>query len=283
MLSLQLKYFENAAKTQNFSKTAQHFEVPTSTVSASIKKLESGMGVQLFDRTANKITLNEYGKILLDAVETSQAAFKKARSEIDRRRKIPSGEIHLLILANRKKINDVLYAFKQLYPEVSFVIKHTLPESISEIKSYDIIVAGDNIVSEHFNKTFWLSEEVFLAVSKSNPLSKRDSIATEEMQNQKFICMHKGSSIRNYMDTFFAQKGIKADTSIECEDPTYLAGYLEMNLGVALVPVIAMKDLIGENIKLLKVDEGIHRITCIYTNKNNSGLVEEFSKMLLKS
>jgi DNA-binding transcriptional LysR family regulator len=283
MLSLSLKYFENAAKTENFSKTAQHFGVPTSTVSASIKKLESTIDVPLFNRTTNKISLNESGKILLEAVEASQAAFKKARSEIDRRRKIPSGEIHLLILANRKKINDVIYAFKQMYPEVSFVIKHTLPESTSEIKNYDIIVAGDNIVSEHFNKTFWLKEDVLLAVNQNNPLSAKESVTTEEMQNQKFICMHKGSSIRNYMDTFFTQKGIKADTSIECEDPTYLSSYLEMNLGVALLPVIAMKGLIGKNIKLLKIDNGLHRDTYIYVNRNNTGLVDQFSKMLLES
>ena len=77
---LQLKYFSHAAKTENFSHTAQKFRVPTSGISASIKKLESEIGVKLFDRTANKIKLNEYGKILVQAVDKSETLFKKAKA-----------------------------------------------------------------------------------------------------------------------------------------------------------------------------------------------------------
>ena len=58
---LQLKYFADAAVTQNFSRTAKSFFVPTSAVSQSIKRLESELGVKLFSRQANKITLNENG------------------------------------------------------------------------------------------------------------------------------------------------------------------------------------------------------------------------------
>ena len=283
MLSLPLKYFESAAKTENFSQTAHTYGVPTSAVSASIKKLEVNIGVPLFDRSANRIKLNEYGKILLRAVETSQIAFKKARSDINRRLEIPTGEIHLLILANRQKVNRVILAFKQMYPEVHFVIKHTHPENTSEMKNYDVIVAGDTVVSEYFKKSFWFREDVLLAVHKNNPLYKKDCIATEELQNQKFICMHKGSSIRIYMDRFFAEKGIRVDTSIECDDPKSFASYLEMNLGIALYPIIAMEGYTIPNIKLIKIDNGLHRQTCVYTNKNASHIAEQFSEMLIGS
>ncbi|MBR2431832.1 MAG: LysR family transcriptional regulator, partial [Clostridia bacterium] len=37
---LQLKYFCDAAETQNFSKTAKKYLVPTSNISQSIKRLE---------------------------------------------------------------------------------------------------------------------------------------------------------------------------------------------------------------------------------------------------
>ena len=76
---LQLKYFSHAAKTENFSHTAQNFMVPTSCISASIKKLETEIGVKLFDRTANKIKLNEYGKILLTAVNQTEELFKRQK------------------------------------------------------------------------------------------------------------------------------------------------------------------------------------------------------------
>jgi len=59
---LQLKYFCDAAKTQNFSQTAKKFMVPPSDISQTVKRLEKELGVALFSRHANRIVLNENGK-----------------------------------------------------------------------------------------------------------------------------------------------------------------------------------------------------------------------------
>ena len=59
---LQLLYFCDAAETQNFSGTARKYNVPTTGISQSIKRLEKELGVLLFDRTSNGISLNKRGK-----------------------------------------------------------------------------------------------------------------------------------------------------------------------------------------------------------------------------
>ena len=59
---LQLKYFYESAKSESFAKTAEKYMVPTSSVSASVKRLETELGAKLFDRSCNRITLNDNGK-----------------------------------------------------------------------------------------------------------------------------------------------------------------------------------------------------------------------------
>ena len=59
---LQLKYFYESANTESFTKTAQRHLIPVSSVSASIKRLEKELGCKLFDRTSNRIKLNQNGK-----------------------------------------------------------------------------------------------------------------------------------------------------------------------------------------------------------------------------
>ena len=59
---LQLKYFCNAAETENLSKTAKKYLVPTSNISQSIKRLEKELGCELFEHSTNKITL----KVVVD-------------------------------------------------------------------------------------------------------------------------------------------------------------------------------------------------------------------------
>lgn len=65
---LQLRYFYESSQNENFAKTAEKFMVPASSVSASVKRLEKELGVNLFNRTSNKITLNEKGYILSEAL-----------------------------------------------------------------------------------------------------------------------------------------------------------------------------------------------------------------------
>ena len=65
---LQLRYFYESAKNENFAKTAEKYMVPPSSVSASVKRLEDELGCKLFDRRSNRITLNENGMQLQNSL-----------------------------------------------------------------------------------------------------------------------------------------------------------------------------------------------------------------------
>ena len=58
---LQLTYFRDAAKLENFSKVAQKHYVAQPAVSHAISRLENELGVKLFTRSGNKVILNECG------------------------------------------------------------------------------------------------------------------------------------------------------------------------------------------------------------------------------
>ena len=277
---LQLKYFSHAAKTENFSHTAQNFMVPTSGISASIKKLENELGVNLFDRSSNKIKLNEYGKILLQAIDKSEELFNKAKADIFDLSQSPFGELKLLILTNRQRVTEALSEFKIKYPKISFNIKHQGILDQSSINEYDIMVTDQNIATDHFDKNFWLREELFLATHKKSRLSEKNTISADELKQEKFICMPKGSSLRGCFDNYFEQLKQKPNIIIECDDPQYIRNYLKMGLGVTFFPAISWNEQISNDIKLLRIDDGLYRDSYIYTNKSSSNIVHLFSQML---
>ena len=93
---LQLRYFFESAKNESFAKTAEKFMVPSSSVSASIKRLEKELGCTLFDRNANYILLNDNGRRFQKTVcgifdELEQATSKLGADKSDDK------EISLLI------------------------------------------------------------------------------------------------------------------------------------------------------------------------------------------
>lgn len=277
---LQLKYFLHAAKTENFSHTAKNFCVPTSCVSASIKKLETEIGVPLFDRTANKVALNQYGKILLCAAEKSEELLNKAKADILDLTKTAPEEIKILILSNRQRVTEVISEFKLKHPETSFIINHQSHTSELDIKKFDVIVSDKNINSSAFLQKFWFSEEIFFAVHKTSAFSKKSSVCANEIKDEKLICMPKESSIRHCMDIYFSENEISPTIVIECDDPLYIRNYLKIGLGATFFPSVAWKNQINSDIKLLKIDNGLYRNSYIYTNKASSQKAHIFSQML---
>ena len=64
----QLQYFKAVAETGKISLAAKKLYVSAPALSIAIANLENELGVKLFDRTNNRIELNEQGKVYLGYV-----------------------------------------------------------------------------------------------------------------------------------------------------------------------------------------------------------------------
>lgn len=278
---LQLKYFQTAARKENITHAAQEYMVPPSSVSAAIKKLENELGVKLFTRTANKLSLNEYGRIFLRAVETADNELNKAKIEMLNLSTVPSGEIKMLILTNRRTVTNIISNFKKQYPNVSFNIKHENYNDYGNYSKFDIIISDQNISSGSFIKNLFVNEEIFLAVHKDNILSDMTNVSVKDIKNQKFIGMSKGCCLREYMDDFFSKNNFNPEYVIECDDPYYIREYVKMGLGVTFFPEISWGGQKDENIKLIKINNGLYRDSFIYLNKDSSETAKIFVDNLI--
>ena len=117
---IQLKYFQDAANTENFSQTAAKFMVPPSCISLYIKKLETELNTKLFDRVGNRVRLNDNGKLLLSTVNNIFLELDMVQNKLSNTSDVLSGEISMLIEANRRMIISYIGSFKKDYPQISF-------------------------------------------------------------------------------------------------------------------------------------------------------------------
>ena len=273
---LQLKYFMETAKLENISHTAKKYRVPPSTVSVAIKKLEKELETKLFDRTANKLKLNGLGRIFLNALEKAEGELKKAKTEMVNHSLEPSGNIRFLVLTNRRLITDTIYKFRMEYPKISFSIRHEDYSDYAHYNNFDIIVSDREIDIEDFERSTFVYEEVFIGVHKNHPLSEMKSVNLKDLKNEKFISMPEGSSLRELTEKNFRRYNISPETVIECDDPFYICEYLKSGLGITFFPGISWKKQIDDNIRLLKVNEGLFRESFLYMNKNSSDAAKLF-------
>lgn len=272
---LQLKYFCDAAECQNFSKTAKKFLVPPSNISQSIKRLEKEIGTQLFARTANKIVLNESGVKFYKKVKAALDLLDNAQKEVQNNRK--SEPIRINIQINRRVVMETIENFQKSYPEVSFIITHTIDQSMND---YDIIIT-DKDVDNFYVKQAIKDEKLLLAYNKELFSFKKQTIA-EELRDCPFITMSIGNSVYDCTQKICGELDFVPRIVLESEDPFYIRKCIELGLGVAIVPELSWRGQFSDCVELKSIGD-YKRTIYIYQKDITSEPLKKFHDSLVSA
>lgn len=273
---LQLKYFCDAARSENFSKTASKYLVPTSNISQSIKRLEKELNCELFEHYANKIALNDAGKLFYSDVSQALALLEGAKSRIIDSDDELQGDIHLACMSNRKKVTDAIERFIKEHPKVNFIIYHSLEAD----KSIDIIVA-DICPIEYSRRALVVDEEICVAMNVRHPLASKSDLSASDLENERFITMTEGTSLHRITMRTCTDAGFIPNIVIQTDDPFYLRKYIEIGLGIAFVPSVSWGGMFSDDI-ILKSINNMQRKTYAFLPKGKyiKRSVEEFLRVL---
>lgn len=227
---LQLKYFYMSAKYESFAKTAQKYMVPATSVSASIKRLEKELGCALFDREANKITLNSNGRRLLKSVNLIFAELDEVTGELSANDR-DMREIKMLVRAMRSKITDYIIEFKEQNPHISFKTVFDFAET--DIENYDIII--DDKPEKYLGyEAFELhSTRLFLKASEKNPLTGK-KLTLKNLSKEPFLSMGEHSSMHKILEKACNSAGFAPDIVVKCNDKECYKKCLTSGIGIGI-------------------------------------------------
>lgn len=259
---LQLKYFCDAAQTQNFSMTAKKYFVPTSNISQSIKRLETELGCELFEHRKNKILLNDEGKLFYENVSQALALLEGAKENLHKGGDVLQGEIKILCLCSRSVISRAIEQFSRMYPQINFVLHHDLNAQLD----FDLLIS-DISPFAYGKKILLTDEEICIAVNKSHPLAQKAQLSLEELEQERFISMTAGNSMHTITINTCAEAGFVPNIAIQTNDPFYVRKYVELGMGIAFVPTFSWKGIFPEDVRLKSIGN-IRRKTYAYLPKN---------------
>ena len=274
---LQLKYFCDAAITENFSFTAKKFTVPPSNISQSIKRLENELGVSLFDRDSNRIRLNANGKSFYDKISAALCLIDEARDALsdDSAR----GRIKICVNASRRIVMQTVEKFNRLYPEVDINTEYGADAGNPE---FDLVITGKLLEYSHLSGVRLATEEIGLAVSKDSKLAKLERIDVSDLKNESFVAMGDKSHLHELTKKICADFGFEPHVVIQGDDPFYVRKCVEMGLGISFVPMLSWKGQFANNVAIKKIGD-YTRDTYVWKNtkKHTSKCVRDFLDMLV--
>ena len=274
---LQLKYFCDAAISENFSKTAKKFGVPPSDISQSVRRLERELGVDLFIRQPNSITLNEKGREFYKRATGALLSLEDAvRSISDVAER---GKIKICINSNRRVIMEVIEKFRRTYPEVEIATTHfTSPTA----EDFDMIIDARDDELKGYNKIPLISEGIQIAMISSSPYADVTEIDMRTLSAEPFVTLSERSSLYHLTTSICRDHGFVPRIAIQSDDPFYVRKCVELGLGLCFVPKFSWEGQFSQNV-VLKDVRGYQRHTYVFTDpkKHLSLSSKKFIEMMI--
>ena len=261
---LQLHYFCDAAESQNFSETARRFMVPVSNISQTIGRLERELGVPLFDRQKNRVSLNEAGKLYYREVKRAMRILDDAGTALSDRSPGVSGSIRMFIGCNRNRFPDLIRTYQSLYPEVSFRLEH---RGVSDFSDFDLIVTDQQLPENSYEKKLLVHEKLLLGVSAGSVYAEKEMLSLRELRTAPFITLDCNSSIYRFTCRVCEEAGFSPNIAIECDDPTIMRRYIALGIGIGFVPSVSWKGTLSEQIVCRDIGD-YYRDTYLYYRRD---------------
>lgn len=230
MEMLQLRYFFESAKYESFAKTAEKYMVPTTSVSASVKRLEKELGCTLFDRSSNRITLNANGKRLQNSLILVFSELDDAVSQISAN----SGDdrqIKLLVRAMRRNITDLIIRYSTKHPHVAFKTVFDFREN--NFQDYDIIIDEENRSLPEFEQFELYRRKLRLKCAAGDPMCEKN-LTMKQLSNRNFVSMGEESNLHRSLIRACQHSGFTPNICVMCNDIECYEKFIASGMGIAI-------------------------------------------------
>jgi LysR family hydrogen peroxide-inducible transcriptional activator len=242
----QLEYLVELADRLNFRVAAEARFVTQSTLSAGIKELESGLGVQLVERDRRHVRLTAVGEdvvarareLLAAAADLAEAARSATRPLCGPLRlgAIPTIAPYLL--------PGVLPALRRAYPELKLYLREDLTARLLErlgAGTLDIALIALPFDTRDLHVRELFADEFWFVGRDSDPALRKRAVALERIDAADMLLLEEGHCLREHAIAACGPRHGGWQPRVEATSLTTLLQMVEGGLGVTLLPGITLE------------------------------------------
>jgi len=237
----QLDYFRAVGQLQHVTKAAQQLGISQPALSRAIAALETQIGVPLFEHRRRSIRLTENGEVLLAYVERAMATIDDGFDALRDLNEPGRGKIRIGFIRTLGYgfIPQLIRLFRLKYPDVQIsLMENNSAKLEDEMKkgNLELIFVTQLRDSDACNAKKLASQAIQVVMPTNHRFANRDSVTLDDIKDEPFICFQEGHALRDLVNRIFASAGYTPNIEFECEDGSYLIGFVTAGLGITFLP-----------------------------------------------
>ena len=242
----QIETFLAVLTYGGFHKAAEALRVSQPAVSARIKALEDSLGVPLFSRAGNSLTLSAAGKALRPQAEQLLRQVALARQVVNEQRTSAAGSLRIAAALSicTYFLPDVLKDYQAANPKVLVTLRSG--NSMEVLKMVldgeaDIGVAR-SLLHPEVETTSLRDDPLILVGHPGHKMARTQRVRMEELESWPLIFFDRGSSDWTLTQGLFRRAGLLPNVVMEVETIEAAKRMVERKLGFSFLPQISVTE-----------------------------------------
>ena len=239
----ELKFIVALAKARNFRKAAEACFVSQPALSFAVKKLEEELGVLLFERNRNEVTITPIGERVIEQATLAIEEANRVKEIAKQGNNQLAGALKLGVIysVGPYLLPEIIPILRKTAPEMPLIVEENITSNLeTQLRNGVIDVA---IIALPFDiagiKTLPLYEEEFVVVVPSgHEWAKRSAVDAIELADEKILLLNSGHCFSNQVLQAcpkLSQKGeILQGNSLDT-----IRNMVASNLGLTVLPASA--------------------------------------------
>ncbi len=237
----QLRYFVQAAKTQNLTQASGKAWISQSALSRQIKLLETELGVRLFERQARGLRLTEPGALLLQRAEALLNEADEVKRVVTASHQEPAGRLRIGAPTSLRSLLMAPFVarFHGLHRSVQLVLREGTSTGMRDALAdgaLDVAIVSDQESLTPFETRRLLSEPLVWVGPLQARLSMNTPVAPKRVLGHPLILTSSPNSLRAILDRALAQQGLQVNPAFEADSAAMSLSLIERGLGYTVLP-----------------------------------------------
>lgn len=243
----QLRGFIETARERSFTRAAEKLFLTQPAVSLQVKALEEELGERLFERKGRRVLLTEAGRMLFVRAEEILRMTERAREDLAALRVLETGRLSIGTSDTNCAyvLPPAVKLFAATYPGVEIRLTDRMsPEVVRLVMEGGVDFGLATLpVTEIRVKTVPLFQREDVAICPMDHPLVADPVATlSALSEHPMLALEKGSTTRGLMDRLFMDEGIQANVCMELGSIEVIKRFVEIGLGIAIVPEVSVRE-----------------------------------------
>ena len=285
----QVEVFLALARTLSFSQAARDCHISQPALSSSIKKLESLLGAQLFDRHTRKVKLTVVGQEFYALATTLDESIQHSQVRI---REFISGERGKLMIAAVPSLAAgyaprAIAAFLHRHPDIDVQLVDVLSDQCLDmlrIGTVDVALTPAYAEGREFHQTALFEEALGAVLPQGHVLTEKQLLSWADLKPYPLVVVNSTGHLRQTIDTEFRRLGFLLEPAYEVAQVGTMLGLIREGLAIGVLSKTLLVCFDLDHLTFRPIDSlSAFRTICLMTSvsRTQTPAVDAFMKVCM--